>query len=95
MTVYKKKETSILKWVIALIIFTLGMTLTFSDVYGINIPGDNKTYETGTDQIITCNPDDDSNPDNPPPTAVPEPSTLILLSSGLGAMYALRKKNKK
>ncbi len=34
MTIYKKKATGRIKWLFAIIIFVLGMTVTFSDVYG-------------------------------------------------------------
>ena len=34
MTIYKKKATGRFRWVLAIIVFVLGMTITFSDVYG-------------------------------------------------------------
>lgn len=34
MTIYKQKISHPFKWVMALIVFILGMTITFSDVYG-------------------------------------------------------------
>jgi len=37
MTIYKRKEIGFLKWILAIIIFVLGMTITFSDVNGITI----------------------------------------------------------
>jgi len=38
MVFYKHQKKSSLKWVIALILFMLAMTITTAEVYGINIP---------------------------------------------------------
>lgn len=34
MTIYKKKGKHVFKWILAAIVFILGMTITFGDVYG-------------------------------------------------------------
>ena len=34
MTIYKRKTCHPFKWLLALIVFILGLTITFSDVYG-------------------------------------------------------------
>jgi len=44
MTVYKQKTVGLFKWLLALIIFVLGLTLTTADVYGIDVS--NKNPET-------------------------------------------------
>jgi hypothetical protein len=38
MTIYKQKSFTITKVLLGLIIFVLGMTVTFSDAYGVSIP---------------------------------------------------------
>ena len=38
MVVYRHQKRAYFKWILALIIFILAMTLTFSEVYGINVP---------------------------------------------------------
>lgn len=50
MTVYSKKETHPLKWLVALIIFILAMTVTFDDVYGIAVPSSSTTNNALTRQ---------------------------------------------
>ena len=93
MTIYHRKCSQPLKWLFALIIFVLAMTITFDDVYGIdkNTPpnsGNGSPYGGKSDvsggRLTTGD-------DNPSPTAVPEPSTFILLAGGLGALYAARR----
>ena len=93
MTVYQRKCTQPLKWLFALVIFVLAMTVTFSDVYGID---KNTTANSGGGNTVGDKSDDSNGGlttgnDNPAPTAVPEPSTFILLASGLGALYAVRR----
>ena len=92
MKLYQRRCTQPLKWLLALVVFLLAMTVTFTDVYGIEGTGspnggtrDGSTGKPGGtgDQLNTGD-------DNPPPTAVPEPGTFILLAGGLGALYAVR-----
>ena len=101
-----------MKWVLAAIIFILVMTVTFSDVHGINVDnsktGDRATttatdrsdlYDIGdnpTDQPNDCDgiggTVDDTSNDRPGDAnlPVPEPTTLIILGSGLAIIYAAR-----
>jgi len=96
MKLYQRRCTQPLKWLLALVVFLLAMTVTFTDVYGIdkntppNTGNGNKPGEKSggsNDGLTTGN-------DNPAPTAVPEPGTFILLAGGLGALYAVRRLRK-
>ncbi|NOY89318.1 MAG: PEP-CTERM sorting domain-containing protein [FCB group bacterium] len=122
MTIYKRKETGFIKWILALIIFILGMTITFSDVNGITISPTNSqvlqsfqepssNYDFNQTELppittpapllivsstykgfVDVSPTSDPPPTNCIPNAVPEPSTLLLLSGGLGVLYLFRRK---
>lgn len=99
MTVYQDKRSRPLKWLVALIVFLLAMGITFSDVYGAD------PVTTGSSTVQGSQPDqgpppsgdlstnnngpNTDNPDTPMP--IPEPTTLLLLAGGLGAMYAVRR----
>ena len=115
MTIYKKRPASALKWIIAIAIFVLAMTLTMSDVYGFTFPNNTaSSYGSVSGQVVQGPSSNSSVNDNDlwrhanrntgsdsytsegnlncPPPGVPEPSTILLLSSGLGAMYLVRRK---
>lgn len=90
MTVYQKNDHASAKWLVALIVFLLALGITFTDVYGT--PGNgNGTGNHDNNGQQNLKPNNPNTPDNPPPTAIPEPTTLLLLGGGLGAMYAIRR----
>ncbi len=45
MTVYKSKKNHSMKWLVALIVFALAMTITWSDVYGADISSVMKIHQ--------------------------------------------------
>ena len=109
MVLYKKKTRPIFRYALATIVLALGLTLTVVDVYGLQLPFGhnseksynnylNKKIETTDDsaqdivlQADTYD-DQDKQTDNIP-TSVPEPTTIILLASGLGLLRMSRKKS--
>ena len=50
MTVYKNKQSHSMKWLIALMIFVLGMTFTWSEVAGAELAPVLKIHKAGTVQ---------------------------------------------
>ncbi len=110
---YKKKNVPVTRYFLAIIVLTLGLTLAFDDVYGLQLPfGQNATdsYNDYLANNIESSDDDarsldinDVQLDNydiqedetdTVPASVPEPSTIILLASGLGLFrLAHRKKS--
>ena len=118
MVVYRHQKRAYFKWILALIIFILAMTVTFSEVYGINVPAGCTPYYQGStsastvvlqnlnsssylegsstgisDMTLMTNLNDAScTRDSQQPSGVPEPGTLMLLGTGLAALYALRRK---
>ena len=76
MTVYRQKHSQPLKWLVALIVFCIALGITFSDVHG----SDGIDYGSGDDGKF-----EDT------PTPVPEPTTLLLMAGGLGALRAVRR----
>ena len=97
MTVYRQKTSQPLKWLVALIVFALAMGVTFTDVYGYDgsssagagNDNDNNQNGAGNDNLTTSNDRTGS------PSAIPEPTTLILLGGGLGVLYVVRRWRKK
>ena len=95
MKVYERRAGSPYKWIFAGVLFLLAMTFTMTEVYGFNYPYQTSHGSGGStqvepahnsnhvDQATYCAPDDN-------PGEVPEPTTLLLLASGLG-LVALRK----
>ena len=82
-----------LKWLVAIVVFVLAMTIAWADVYGT------PTGQTGDNHQITQI--DNSNSakapanqgvtgDDDSPTTIPEPTTWILLGGGLSALYVIR-----
>jgi len=98
MTLYKHTERHPLRWIIAIAVFVLAMTVTFDDVHGFWVTptsgGATSTATTSTglqpSQIVSELPTPVPTEETPP--EVPEPVTLILLGSGLAAMHLKKKK---
>jgi len=81
MIIYMRYNRHRFKWILAFVVFILVLSVAFDDVYGVN-----------TDQHTTYYADNDS-PETSPPPEIPEPTTLILLASGLVALcWIYRKK---
>lgn len=97
MVLYRENSSpSIGKWIVAILIFVLVMTVTWDDVEGISF-GAKKTETTDAQQTPaeeqTESGDTQQSPDQPP-ADIPEPATVLLLGTGLGVAYlAKRKKN--
>ncbi len=97
MKVYARKQSSPLKWVIAAILFIAVMTFTLSEVNGYPVPqkqGDhNNSGNNGT--VPSANNSTKEGTGNRSPergtSVVPEPGTILLMATGLGALYLFRK----
>ena len=96
MRIYQHRQQRISKWVLAGLAFLLVMTITFADVYGVNIPskpGDGNN-SSGSTPTVTGSGDQGSRTVDPPPSAVPEPTTIVLMGMGLGAAVLWRSRKK-
>lgn len=99
MTLYKRRPSQPLKWLVALMVFALTMGLTFSDVYGhgdnpsVGVDNSDNPGQRVDDETTDLSTGDAANKDGrASPTAVPEPTTLILLAGGLSALYIARRR---
>jgi hypothetical protein len=82
MRIYMQDNRHWFKWVLGLVIFLVALSVTFDNVYGTD------TYEYATGYT------DEGTPETSPPSAVPEPATLILLASGLVALRLMHQKKR-
>ena len=89
MTVYRKERRGTLKWLLALIIFGLALTITFDDVEGSNFSDLNRANMTQNDSYTLSStvPVESTNP-----TSSTEKAPLLLVAGFLGVMYAVRRK---
>jgi hypothetical protein len=87
------------KWIIALLVFMLALGVTFSDVHGFNfVKGGTPTGPDGTitsqhayDMTALTHDVHVTNHHSDDPPAVPEPTTLILMATGLAGIYLARR----
>jgi len=74
-----------------MIVFALAMGVTFSDVYGLD-----GTVTIGADNsdqgLADGNPSPNGDDTDGSTTAIPEPTTLLLLAGGLSALYVIRRR---
>ena len=95
----KQLKKNLGKWLIAFIVFVMTMTLNVSEAEGVQIASEpsQRTAETTTtvesaqvlNQILPTSLDP-TNPSDPGTSAVPEASTLLILSIGLIGLQANR-----
>ncbi|MBI5265724.1 MAG: PEP-CTERM sorting domain-containing protein [candidate division Zixibacteria bacterium] len=94
MTIYQRRNSHPMKWVLAFVLFCLVLGWTMSDVYGTesgqSSQGVDHNTNDGTQQVGR-----EHSPTSTNPSPTPEPSTIILLAMGLGggAMMLRRKKS--
>lgn len=75
MTIYKQKTVGLFKWLLALIVFILGMTLTTADVFGIDVS--NKNPEAVTQPVKKSDSPSKASSDLNP-TKLDKPNNLYL-----------------
>lgn len=99
MTTQTRERLRSLKWLVAVIVFILALTITWSDVHGTPTSGADRKHQTSQidDQSTAKSPAVNSegvSGENDPPASIPEPATLVLLGGGLSAMYLMRRKRR-
>ncbi len=101
MNIYRQSKFRFIRWIIAAVVFILAMTITFTDVYGLNIPRYNYGNGSGNGHNVAEHPASfaqeitpaaDLNTECPP--EIPEPTTLLLMGAGLGALSLVRRRRK-
>ena len=93
-----RQRTSFGKWIFAGLLFMLAMTFSLVEVNASNY----QYYPSGSNgntspnqplEVQGSNVENPSHPDNlDRTTPVPEPTTMLLMASGLGLMYLSRKR---
>ena len=98
MRIFHRESSSRGKWIVAGLLFILTMTFSLADVNAFTFPsnpggsqGKNPPPQTTHKQQFDTNrPSRSVTPDRP--SAVPEPTTILLMASGLGGMLLTRKR---
>jgi hypothetical protein len=85
MRVYQQKSDQPLKWLIAAVLFVMVLCWSMADVYGTEIGKDNQSDRNNASENSVYPPPQQA------PSAVPEPTTLVLLAVGLGGAAAYRR----
>ncbi len=106
MNVYQKDRSQPFKWLLAIVVFILAMTFTVDEAEGFYLPKSMQNRVTTVQETIDMHAVEEfdyinsdvteigSNTysdNNPPVTPVPEPSTIIIMAIGIGALRVARK----
>ena len=100
MVLYREHRRNIIgtigKWLIAILIFVAVMTVTWDNVDGFSLTSTRTTGGVSypSDPGVPTPPVDFQPDQGDNPESVPEPTTLILLGSGLGLVWMVRRNRK-
>ena len=96
MKIYQRRSPQPMKWFLAFVLFCLVLGWTMSDVYGFDWSQrpchGNEHHGEGNE--VSTHGDHHTSTDHNPASPVPEPSTLMLLASGLGAGALMLRRKK-
>lgn len=86
MRIYQQKSEQPIKWVVAAILFLVILCWSLSDVYGTEFDRNNQGNHN-------CQPENLTQQQQPQrlPSAVPEPTSMILFAAGLGGAAVYRR----